>query len=561
MVANLLPVGLIFYFVHRFGVDLPWQDEWEFVKTLQQFQAGTLGFTALMTQLNEHRMPFPRLLTVANAMLFHWDRTVEMYVTATLLILCVWLLFRFVRTFWDHPLTLLFFLPIAWTLLSWRQWENLLMGMGTVFGLLVTGATVAFLLLHRTRSIDRFVMGAAAAAFVASFSSGGGLLIWPVGLAQLSLQRAYGTDDEKPDRSAFVIWAGAAALAYVLFFVGYQERRVTWPTGLAYMAQHPVDSLRFMASVIGSPLSVHQAMAQSFGIILTVIAAWAVLRIRKAPAELVAAAPLLAFMVLTLLTVAMTCDRRMGRFGLIAALQSRYCSLTGVGLVALYALLVRFTFKEGHQVTVLACGAVGAFLTLGAMTNYASWSEDPRRSNGYELGVYAVRSADVVSDEALLSVLGRPNVARERIPFLREHGYSLFHQAVPMGVPVLYRGASAGCYIDSVNGRQGPLVSVSLRGDSSGLRVSGWAVDAAVGQTASRVFVSIDDRIDVPTLPQDRPDVAVFFKNPNYARCGFLSYVRTSLLTPGEHTLRLKIVSHDGASYSTCGALQLRASE
>lgn len=94
--ANLLPAALLFYFVHRFGVDVPFLDEWHaFVIPLQQFDQGTLGFSALLAQHNEHRMVFPRLLTLANATLFHWNRTAEMYVTAALMIFCAGLLFRF----------------------------------------------------------------------------------------------------------------------------------------------------------------------------------------------------------------------------------------------------------------------------------------------------------------------------------------------------------------------------------------------------------------------------------------------------------------------------------
>jgi len=89
VVGNILPALLLFYFVHRYGVDLPWWDEWDaLLIPLQLFDSGRLTFTALFAQHNEHRMLFPRLITLANAMLFHWNRTAEMYVTVVLLIVC-----------------------------------------------------------------------------------------------------------------------------------------------------------------------------------------------------------------------------------------------------------------------------------------------------------------------------------------------------------------------------------------------------------------------------------------------------------------------------------------
>lgn len=104
--------------------------------------------------------------------------------------------------------------------------------------------------------------------------------------------------------------------------------------------------------------------------------------------------------------------------------------------------------------------------------------------------------------------------------------------------------------MEAVNGHAGSVIDVHLNGDKSGLRVTGWAVDLAVGREPGRLFVSIDGRIDVPAVPGgDRPDVAQVFKNPNYDKAGFIGYVRTSLLTVGEHTLELKIVSKDGSGY------------
>ena len=562
--ANLLPAALLFYFVHRFGVDVPLFDEWDcFVIPLQRLAQGTLQLSDLFAQQNNHRMLFPRLLTLANAALFHWNRIVEMYVTAVLLTLCAWILFRFVRSYWAHPLTPLLFVPIAWMLFSWRQWENLLWGIGTMFSLLVTGAVLAFCLLHRTRTSDRFASAAAVAAFVASFSQGGGLLVWPIGLAQLLLQRLRGGTDDRPGPGAFAVWTGAATLTGALFFFRYGGLRVPWPTGLAYMTRHPGVAVSYVATMIGSPLSDRNPIAESLGVVVMALGAWAVFRLRRANKELVAAAPLLAFLVLTLLAAVTACDYRMG-LGLGQALSSRYCSLTMLGLVALYALLTRFALTERRPATLLASGGMATLLIVGAITNLVAWSRDSTGwFDSFALRAYALRNIDVVSDEAISPFLHPdPEVVRARTPFLRAHGYSLFHQTVPLGLPARYMGRNGGCTIDTINGMKGSIIDVHLRDSRRELQVAGWAVDAAAGQEASRVFVSFDDRIDFPALNGfARPDVASAFRNPNYGASGFISYVRTSLITNGEHALELKIVGHDGASYWTCGASRIHVAE
>jgi hypothetical protein len=559
--ANLLPAALLFYFIHRFGIDVPWLDEWpHFVPLLQQLDQGTLKLSGLFDQVMEHRPVFPRLLTLANAALFHWNRTVEMYVTAALLVLCAWLLFRFVRAYWAHPLTPVLFLPMAWTLFSWRQWENLLWGFQTCFGLLAAGAVLAFCSLQRARKTDGFLLTAAAAAFVASFSTAGGLFLWPIGVAQLLLRRVCAEPADRPRTDVFGIWTIAGVLTWALFFTGHHAPPETgaWPTGFGYLIHNPVATARFLTTMIGSPLSWNQPTAQALGIVMTAAGAWAVLRLLPKTRDLAASAPLLSLMAFTVINAVLACDERMGINGTAQALNSRYCSLTMLGLVALYALLTRFAVTERRPATWIACAGMIALLLTGAVTNLVSWRDDPlsRWFLRMEMvGSQAVRYPDVVSDEAFSALLASPPMMRQQIPFLRSHKYTLFRRTAPEGVPARYGGSVGGCNIETVNERAGPVIDVHLHGDASGLRVIGWAVDLAEKRETGRLFISIDGRIDVPAVPgADRPDVAEYFKNRNYATAGFTSYVRTSLLTPGEHTLELKIVSHDDTSYQICGA-------
>ena len=559
--ANFLPVALIYWFVHRFGADFPLLDEWDtLVIPLQEFNRGTLTLSALFAQHNEHREVFPRLLTLANAVLFHWNRTAEMYVTATLLVICAWLLYRFARNFWGSPLAPLLFVPVAWTVLSWRQWENLLWGTQTCEALFVAGAVVAFLLLQRSRTIDKYVSGAAIAAFVATFSLAGGVFLWPVGLAQLLLLRWRGVPGRRPSVGSFIAWAAAGIFTCALFFYQYGMGAPSWPTGFAYVIRNPLTAVRYFVTVIGSPLSVEHTTAQTMGLMIAFLGAWAVFRLHRDREELIAAAPLLALIALTVLSALISCDRRMG-LGVEQAMSSRYCTLTNLGLVALYLLLVRFALTRRSTETLLTCGGMTAFLLFGTIINLIS-NYQPERLDWYRVADYAVRYADLVSDDVLRPIYPDPNVVRQRAPFLRAHGYSLFHVAVPNHLPRNYRGVTPGCVVDSVNGRSGVQIDINRRVDASGLTVTGWAVDIEAKGTPARVLVSIDGQIDIPALSgQPRPDVARVFGVPGYTAAGFTSYIRTSLIPAGEHLLQLKLINHDGTEYWICGNTQLRVSD
>ena len=432
-----MPVALLFWLVHRFGVDLPYWDEWELLNIVIQSHQGQLNYQNLFAPHNEHRIVFPRLITLANASLFHWNRKVEMYLAAALLTFAAFVFFRLAQRYWGRGAAPLLFIPAAWTLLSWRQWENVLLGMGTVFALAIAGAVCTFYLLHRARRLDRFLWGAIGAAIVASFSSGGGLLLWPVGLAQLLLQRVCGAREDRTRTSALAGWTGAGAFTFALYFFHYTWVKQPWPTGVAFMLQHPILLGRYVATTTGSPITWYQPVAQSIGFLIVLLGGWAVWKCGRSARELMATAPLLALLAFVFISTFAVADGRMG-IGVLQALSSRYCGLTALGLAALYVLITGFVLTRRHAVDLIACGALGAFLAAGALTNYVCWREDggvQSRLDVLARGVAAVRNADAVSDQALAPVYVATDHIRNGVPFLRANRYSLFHESAP-GAPL-----------------------------------------------------------------------------------------------------------------------------
>ena len=534
LAANLAPAVLLFWFIHRYGIDVPQWDEWMFVPALQQFSEGRLTLPTLFAQHNEHRMLFPRLITLANAALFHWDRRAEMCVSAVLLIACAWLCYRFARAYWNHPLTPLLILPVTWSILSWRQWENLLMGIGTVFTLLLIGTLLSLVLLARARGADRFAWAAVAAAFLASLSSAGGLFLWPVGVLQLLLQRCCADPEDRPRIGLFVVWAGAGALTCCLFFFGYHAH-ADWPTGPAYVLQHPLAAAQFVSRMLGSPFLDRPWLAEPLGIVVIAAVTWALLRLSRR-SDLAAASPMLAILAFALLTALVACDRRLG-LGIEQSLVSRYCSLTALGLAALYILVVGIAIRDNRPAAWSVCFALGAVLLGSGMLHVAAWRKEPPMHRAESaMKTYSLMYYDVVSDEALGWLYPDPGVVRELTPFLRAHRYSLFQREIP-ALPSAYTGDSGTCRINAP-------AEVHLIRDRAGLRISGWILDRS-GQPPPRAFVGIDRRIDVPVLF-------------SAGSAHFTGWVRTSLFTEGDHNLEIKAVSHDGASYLTCGTVHLR---
>ena len=108
--------------------------------------------------------------------------------------------------------------------------------------------------------------------------------------------------------------------------------------------------------------------------------------------------------------------------------------------------------------------------------------------------------------------------------------------------PLMYR-------FDRLGSVANPLTqkNIQIPGDSSAL-IMGWAVD----DTAKKLSGGVDVVIDQTTYsarPSNRTDVAAYYKQPDLAMAGFELLVPPGLLTKGDHTLSIRVISSDKKSY------------
>jgi hypothetical protein len=101
--------------------------------------------------------------------------------------------------------------------------------------------------------------------------------------------------------------------------------------------------------------------------------------------------------------------------------------------------------------------------------------------------------------------------------------------------------------VDMVNGQLLAKQPITINQGAGFTTISGWAVDRAARQSAAAVFVSIDDRLEVPaTYGLNRPDVAAHLSCPNCVNSGFRAFYPIESMNSGDHELKLKIVTADG---------------
>ncbi len=355
-VCLVAPAAIAFNYIFRFGIDVPYWDQWEFVPLLGEVFEGRLPFRLLAAQANEHRILLPRVLMLLLAGLTRYNTLAEMYASWLMLCAMVAILFRvYAKSFGLSLWSLAKFIPVSWLVLTLRQRENLLWGWQVV---IVLACLLLFATLYLIQSAAEHPRGLALAIIAAAgctFSFGAGLLVWPVGLAQLLWMRAHRRGAASGGAGIILAWILGSAICVGLFLWGYHRPGEDMP--LSRVLRRPFLLLSSLSMAVGNPLADGPLNAQILGgIVLLLFLAVAVLHARggidleKAPLSL----PLILWTLLAALLVTL------GRVDVdpAAALYSRYVTLMVPGLVGCY-------------LAVLAIRNRGTRIVLGVA--WASW--------------------------------------------------------------------------------------------------------------------------------------------------------------------------------------------
>lgn len=254
----LVPPIITALLVARWGVDVPFWDQWDLLPQLAALEAGTLTVADLWQPHNEHRLLLPRLVMLALAQLSQWDVRWEMALCllladALLVLLVVLVLHARTRpTSTVHPaalplLSLLVFSPGQWENWIWGwQIQIFLSVLAVVAGLAILATAPAPLHLGR-------LAAAALLGVVASYSFGTGLLYWPA-----ALPLVWGERRGRPTRLgtwALVALATGALYAYPAVELGDGET-------VARILGAPLHFGAYICVFLGAPLfAVHGKLA------------------------------------------------------------------------------------------------------------------------------------------------------------------------------------------------------------------------------------------------------------------------------------------------------------
>ena len=348
-----IPPMFTLFSITKYGVNVPYWDEWQLVPLLEKSFEGKLTFSDLFSQHNEHRLLFPYVCMLTIAKITKYNVVDEMYFSWILSIIT----FLFIYKIHEKDLKssifhLVMFIPVSFLFFTPMQFENIFMGWQIQYYLAVLGVVTSIYFLSYADKVAGFnFLMAMICATVASFSVINGLLIWIIGFLIILVKDA----NKKP---LLLAWIIAGVGTNLIYFYGWSKP--------SYHPKIGFDIVYFFVS-IGSPLSWGKTSSLYIGAILLFIYMIVIVFLVKyrRTKDNVIWICLIAFSVLT--SVMLTLGR--SGFGVDQALSSRYIIYTLLGIIGVYAILIN-TIKKDKKYKYV-CVVIMALLMIGMFFNYA----------------------------------------------------------------------------------------------------------------------------------------------------------------------------------------------
>jgi hypothetical protein len=416
--ALALPAFIVLYVILHFGVNIPFEDEWEFSSLLQSFHTHHLTGAMLWEQHNEHRIFFPRLLMLMLANISHWNIRLETLVSLLLAAVSVTVLALIVRKSLARERLFAFtgVIAVSWIIFSPVQWENWLWGWQIEWFLMIAAAvSTIWLTLKAVRGPEVrywWLGGAAVSAIIASYSLGGGIFIWA---AILPILIGY-----KAGWRWVIGWSGLGVLATIVYLIGYHTPANDYPASL--IIHQPFDFIRYFFTLIGRPLGNDIISSSMWGLGLSFIFVLSLGYLtRRGRAHILNALPWISLGIFALFVCGLTSFSRFGA-GVEQAMSSRYYAVSSLYLVAVIITALIALAQYRHQFKI---GLLGPLLGIGffgmlIVNNYFYGIEPAGVQSKTLKAVQACAlSATAENHQCLIQTYPYPDVAWKHIEYLK----------------------------------------------------------------------------------------------------------------------------------------------
>lgn len=252
LISYLMPFFLLLFFVVKFSVNVPFNDEWSLVDFFGKLQSNTLNFADLWSLHNDHRMVFPKLIFIIVGITTHWNVTIEMYLSVFFTGLTCYLILKISdnNSTKNKLFTYLSNLITTILIFSLIQIENWLWGFQVAWLWINLWLMFAIFILTLPKNFNSKykILLAALSCFIASFSSAHGLFTW---LAMFPCIFMLETEKKKK-LSNLVIWLIIFIICTFIYLNGY-HKPAAHPETISIFSQSLI-TINYFFTLIGNSL-------------------------------------------------------------------------------------------------------------------------------------------------------------------------------------------------------------------------------------------------------------------------------------------------------------------
>ena len=415
-----LPPILGLIYIKFFGVNAVFWDQWELVPLIEKMYTGSLNLSDLFSQHNEHRIFFPRIIMLILAYMTHYNNIAEMCFSWILSLATMLLIFRmYLLDSGNSTRTLVKFIPVAWLLFSFRQYENILWGWQIQIYLCILGFVASIYMLEKVDKVDINILLAAFFGVISSFSFINGLLVWPIGLVYLFLAK-------KIKGKFSLVWAVTGVLVCGIYF--YNWIKPPYHPSLFFMLKNPFISMTYFFVNIGSPLSSEKYSAFGNGVLLSTLMLFTFIIIINKQI-IIKNIKWVSFILFSLFSSLSLTVGRSG-FGIEQALSSRYVTIISLGIIGIYLIFsdLHSRFENGiYKKYSILYGIILSLILVGIIVGYegnivvGEQTHDSRELTKSNLINYKSKS-----DDDLRLLYPSPDILRDRAKILEKYNLNVF---------------------------------------------------------------------------------------------------------------------------------------
>jgi len=339
--------GLILYFILKYGVDVPYMDQWEYVYFFDHLSKGTLTLGELFKLQGEYRQFFPNLIFVSLGWMTNWNVKYEMIVIFILACLVSLNIYRLVSfTVNEKPWIkwILFFLANIF-IFTPLQYENWLFGVQIEYFMPIACVTTAMVIAFSRLDSRLKIVLCLLLGVVSSYSSINGPVYWFILFPVLYFSGSgQGFFKKWP---AISIWILGTAITLFFYFHGYTKPK-GFPSTTEVFDQ-PLEALKYFFAILGNPIRIIHSLEHIIyvGGVLVFIFIALILYIlwHMKDKQLIRNAVVWIMLgMYSVMTAAMVTVGRLG-FGVFQSLTSRYTTYT---LYLVVATIFLFTIAVLH---------------------------------------------------------------------------------------------------------------------------------------------------------------------------------------------------------------------